>query len=117
MGERDGAGPSTAAAALMTNETRTAVSVLDEILCTALAVGLVLVALLPAARGASAIGWLPMWLVGMPAVAWWALHGFAIPRRAAVVEASVPVRAMRRIAPQARRTARPTRTSAVRRAA
>ena len=76
---------------------------LDEILCTALAVGLVLVALLPAARGMSAVGWLPMWLVGMPAVAWWALHRFGVSPRPAANAVPVPVRMHRRAAAQARR--------------
>lgn len=65
----------------MPNEARCTLSVFDEVLCAALAVGLVLVAIVPAARGMSVVGWLPMWLVGMPAVAWWALHGFALPWR------------------------------------
>lgn len=34
--------------------------------------GLALVLVWPAARGSNAwLGWLPMWLVGMPLVAWW----------------------------------------------
>ncbi len=37
--------------------------------------GVALVLVWPAARGSSAwLGWLPMWLVGMPLVAWWARH-------------------------------------------
>ena len=43
--------------------------------------GLLAVLLLPAARGSSAwLGWLPLWLLLMPASAWWALHRFALPR-------------------------------------
>ncbi|HCT24955.1 MAG TPA: hypothetical protein DIW85_01950 [Stenotrophomonas sp.] len=43
--------------------------------------GLALVLVWPAARGSSAwLGWLPMWLVGMPLVAWWALLRFPLPR-------------------------------------
>ena len=39
--------------------------------------GLALVLVWPAARGNSTwLGWLPMWLVGMPLVAWWALLRF-----------------------------------------
>ena len=93
----------------MSTEARAPLSVLDEVLCTALAVGLVLVALLPAARGMSTMGWLPRWLVGMPASAWWAVRGFALPGRR---RAMAPARAMlnaRRAAPQARRHARPRR--------
>ncbi|HDS1045038.1 TPA: hypothetical protein QDZ42_003720, partial [Stenotrophomonas maltophilia] len=38
--------------------------------------GLALVLVWPAARGSSAwLGWLPLWLVGMPLAAWWALLG------------------------------------------
>ena len=44
--------------------------------------GLALVLLLPMARGHSDwLGWLPMWLVGMPAVALWSLHRFRLPFR------------------------------------
>ncbi|GAB3735669.1 hypothetical protein GCM10028862_19640 [Luteimonas pelagia] len=44
--------------------------------------GLVLVLAWPAARGHSlAFGWLPMWLVAMPACAAWVLHGCPVPRR------------------------------------
>ncbi|HEU4774847.1 MAG TPA: hypothetical protein VFS82_10080, partial [Lysobacter sp.] len=54
----------------------------------AVAIGAVLVALLPDARGSSElIGWLPLWLLGMPLVAWWAVHRFSrddrVPRRRA----------------------------------
>ena len=118
MARRDGAFPPTAVAAAMTNETRAPLSVLDEILCTALAVGVVLVALLPGARGTSAIGWLPMWLVAMPMLAWWALHGFALPGRAAAVVVDVRGAApARRVAPQARRSTRVARRAESRRAA
>ncbi|WP_156963015.1 hypothetical protein, partial [Aerolutibacter daejeonensis] len=53
---------------------------LDEALKLLLAIGVVLVLLLPAARGSAAsIGWLPMWLLGMPLVALWATRGFRLP--------------------------------------
>lgn len=43
--------------------------------------GLALVLVWPAARGSNAwLGWLPMWLVGMPLSAWWALLRFPLPR-------------------------------------
>jgi hypothetical protein len=81
---------------------------IDEALKLLLAVGAVLVLLLPAARGSVAsIGWLPMWLLGMPLVALWALRGFALPSGC---RASVPVHERPRRArsvPQARRRARP----------
>lgn len=92
----------------MTAHARTASSsfrLIDQLLRHALAVGVVLVLMLPAARGSHAwLGWLPMWLVGMPLVAWWALHRFALPRR---VKAA-PLRPVtRRVRPvQARRRAR-----------
>jgi len=72
----------------------------------AVAVGVVLVALLPAARGTSALlGWLPLWLVGMPLIALWALHRFPLPRRARDEALQVQPRRKRRVA-QARRRAR-----------
>lgn len=83
---------------------------LDTALRYALAIGALLVLMLPAARGSqSAIGWLPMWLVAMPAMAWWALHRFRLPswRRAEPAEAGQAVRRRRRGAVQARRRARP----------
>jgi len=53
---------------------------LDRVLRHALAAGLLAVLLVPALRGSSAwLGWWPMWLVAMPAVAWWALHRFRLP--------------------------------------
>lgn len=91
----------------MSNRFRSSYRRLDEILAAVLGVGLVLVALIPAARGSAAVGWLPMWLVGMPAVAWWALHGFALPQPspAGVVQtmARAPSPTFIRVAPQARR--------------
>ena len=82
---------------------------IDEALKLLLAVGAVLVLLLPAARGSvSSIGWLPMWLLGMPLVALWALRGFPVPsgRRAA---GPIQGRGRRvRAKPQARRRARAT---------
>ncbi len=67
--------------------------------------GLALVLVWPAARGYSQwLGWLPLWLVGMPLAAWWSLYRFALPRRRAGHQsARQPVR---RRGPQARRTAR-----------
>lgn len=68
--------------------------------------GLALVMVWPAARGYSPwLGWLPLWLVGMPGMAWWALHGFPLPRlrREAVRTANRRPRA-----PQARRWRRGT---------
>ena len=47
----------------------------------ALWLGAAMVLAVPAARGDSTwLGWLPLWLVGMPACALWALHRFRLPR-------------------------------------
>lgn len=52
-------------------QTDTARSMLHEVLLTALCLGVALVILIPAARDIHAnVGWLPLWLVGMPAAAW-----------------------------------------------
>lgn len=51
------------------------VSQLHILLCHCLAVGVTLLVLLPAARGThELIGWLPMWLLGMPLSALAVLH-------------------------------------------
>ncbi|WP_460830614.1 hypothetical protein [Lysobacter humi (ex Lee et al. 2017)] len=93
-------------------------TVLDEVLCTTLATGLVLVALLPSAREVTAIGWLPMWLVGMPAVAWWALRGFPLPARTVQAHATDDrPRAARRAGVQATRVARRVRRARLQQAA
>jgi len=68
--------------------------------------GLALVLVWPAARGYSQwIGWLPLWLVGMPLVAWWALYRFRLP--AAWHRGNGAGK--RRRGPQARRARRPLR--------
>lgn len=55
---------------------------LDAVLRHLIAIGAVLVLLLPAARAEhAALGWLPLWLLGMPLVALWALHRCALPGR------------------------------------
>ena len=55
---------------------------LERSLRMALALGVVLVLLLPMARSHSEwLGWVPMWLVGMPGVALWSLHRFRLPAR------------------------------------
>jgi len=64
--------------------------------------GLALVLVWPAARGHSEwLGWWPLWLVGMPMTAWWALHRFRLPVPAAAAGARPVTR--RRRQPQARR--------------
>ncbi|MBD8642018.1 hypothetical protein IFT63_00270 [Stenotrophomonas sp. CFBP 13724] len=43
--------------------------------------GLAMVLVWPAARGNAAwIGWMPLWLLGMPLAAWWSLLRFPLPR-------------------------------------
>lgn len=80
---------------------------LEDTLKYALAIGGVLVLLLPGARGFSeTLGWLPLWLLGMPAAALWALKGFALPGRATEEIVAAPVSRRRRSGPQARRRAR-----------
>lgn len=54
---------------------------LELLLRRAVVLGALAVLLIPAARGSSEwLGWLPLWLLGMPLVAWWALHRFPLPR-------------------------------------
>ncbi|QDH71220.1 hypothetical protein [Marilutibacter alkalisoli] len=80
---------------------------LDEVLRGAVAVGALLLVLLPEARGVHPqLGWLPLWLLGMPLVAWWAAYRFRLPGRSGEVAHCGPVRLRRRL-PQARRRARP----------
>ena len=90
---------------------------LESLLRYVVAIGAVLVVLLPEARGSHVtLGALPLWLLAMPVTAWWALHRFALPGwlpgRAAA--ASLPRRSTR---VQARRRTRPVRIQALPRAA
>ncbi|HEY5971048.1 MAG TPA: hypothetical protein VIT22_03590 [Pseudoxanthomonas sp.] len=81
---------------------------LERILRSAVIVGLALVLLLPAARGQSDwLGWMPLWLVGMPAVAWCSLHRFRLPLRRSVVREIASSGRRRRSGAQARRRAMP----------
>lgn len=53
---------------------------LERTLRLAVLAGLALVLLVPAARAQTQwLGWLPLWLLGMPAAAWWSLHRFRLP--------------------------------------
>lgn len=80
-----------------------------------LAIGITLVVLLPGARGFSeTLGWMPLWLLAMPAVAWWALRGFPLPKRGAE---ETPASRARRTWPQARRRSRPLMRKPLARAA
>ena len=57
-----------------------------RVLRTWLTWGVVAVIVLPFAReNTTWLGYLPMWLVAMPAMALWALHRFALPRWPAAV--------------------------------
>ena len=92
-------------------------------LCQALVgvafLGLVAIASLPAARGAGPVGWIPLWLVGMPLAGLAAL--MLAQRRGRGPVAAVPANpaaARRRARPvQARRRAAPRPASPRRRAA
>ncbi|MBU8975964.1 MULTISPECIES: hypothetical protein [unclassified Lysobacter] len=75
---------------------------LDVLMRHAVAIGVAIVLLLPAARGFSpTFGWMPLWLVAMPLAAWWALHRFRLPAREA--DEAATVRTRRRSGAQARR--------------
>lgn len=79
---------------------------IEALLRYAIAIGMTLLLLLPAARGSSeTLGWLPLWLLAMPLSAWWALHRFRLPVTTTTRRTLVARRA--RTAPQARRRARP----------
>lgn len=62
------------------HDTRDDLDSIDHVLRYLLAIGAVLVLLLPAARGSSqTVGWLPMWLLAMPLTALAARRGL-LPR-------------------------------------
>ena len=70
---------------------------LDTVLRHAVILGTLAVLLVPAARGSSAwIGWLPLWLVGMPLAAWWSLRRFPLPQVALRLPRRRRVQALRR---------------------
>jgi hypothetical protein len=72
---------------------------LDSCLRQLVILGALAVLLVPAARGHSALlGWLPLWLLGMPLAAWWSLRRFPLP--------TVALRLPRRRRAQARRRMR-----------
>lgn len=81
---------------------------LERALRQATVIGLALVVLLPAARGHSDwLGWMPMWLVGMPLSAWWAMHRFRLPVWPVSRDSVLRPSRRRRFRSQARRCARP----------
>lgn len=96
---------------------RTAAAVdprLDNALKQAVLIGIIAVLAIPAARGHSDwLGWMPLWLLGMPLAAWWALHRFRLPHRPAA--AVRPVRRRPRV--QARRRMQPAYSRRLTRAA
>jgi len=54
---------------------------LERLLRQTLLVSTLVVLAVPMARGDSVwFGPLPLWLLGMPLVSWWALHRFRLPR-------------------------------------
>ncbi|HMT38035.1 hypothetical protein [Thermomonas sp.] len=77
---------------------------LDVLLRRAVTLGTLAVLLIPAARGHHEwLGWLPLWLVGMPLSAWWSLRGFPVPALALRLPQRRRVQAARRgRRPQAR---------------
>lgn len=53
---------------------------LEQFVRVAMLLAVALVMLLPAARAYSpTLGWVPLWLLAMPAVAWWSLYRFRLP--------------------------------------
>jgi len=70
---------------------------LDSLLRQLVILGALAVLLIPAARGSSALlGWLPLWLVGMPLAAWWSLRRFPLPKLALRLPRRRRVQARRR---------------------
>lgn len=89
---------------------------LEQALHYVIAIGAVLVLLLPTARGMhAAIGWLPLWLLAMPMVALWSLHRFRLPWGAQAGQPAIG--RVRRTVPQARRRVRLPRREGLPRAA
>ena len=72
---------------------------LDSALRQAVILGTLAVLLIPAARGNNEwLGWLPLWLVGMPLAAWWSLRRFPLPEVALRLPRRRRVQARRRSA-------------------
>ena len=68
--------------------------------------------------GTSAVGWPPMWLLGLPAVAWVTLQLLRLPRRRGRASSAMPRRRGPGVSVQARRRpARPRRAGLAARAA
>ena len=89
---------------------------LERLLRQTILVSTLLVLAVPMARGHSVwFGSLPLWLLGMPLVSWWALHRFRLPRPAPIQLVSAGRR--RRGGAQARRRGGARRTPRLSRAA
>lgn len=74
---------------------------LDSALRQAVILGALAVLLIPAARGSNALlGWLPLWLLGMPLAAWWSLRGFPVPAAAMRLPRRRRAQAHRRMQPR-----------------
>ena len=70
---------------------------LDRLLRQIVIIGTLAVLLIPAARGSTALlGWMPLWLVGMPMAAWWSLRRFPLTRVVLQMPRRRRVQAMRR---------------------
>ncbi len=74
----------------------------EQLVRSIMFVAIAMVLLLPDARAHGPLGWAPLWLLGMPGVAWWALHRFRLPRQNS---SPMPLRrpGRRRASAQARR--------------
>jgi hypothetical protein len=71
---------------------------LDTCLRQLVMLGALAVLLVPAARGSSVwLGWLPLWLLGMPLIAWWSLRRFPLPRLSLRLPRRRRVQARRRV--------------------
>lgn len=83
---------------------------LDTLLRHTVILGTLAVLLIPGARGSTALlGWLPLWLVGMPLSAWWSMRRFPVPRLAMRLPRRRRVQALRR--PSLRRPAKLSRAA------
>ena len=70
---------------------------LDAVLRHAVILGTLAILFIPAARGSTQwLGWLPLWLVGMPLAAWWSLRRFPLPKLALRLPRRRRVQARRR---------------------
>lgn len=84
---------------------------LEVVLRHVVAVGVVVLLLVPEARGSHAvIGWLPMWLFAMPACAWWVARRMGRQEPEATVARRSRVPMARRLVSPAPRGKRGRRT-------